>query len=214
VLGVILGLGTVAIVLVAAVQRSPRTNDTFPAPTNAALAGLKLRPRIVTIAKSQIGYRTDPASSYCNKYSAYWDAGTPGCPTGEAAEEWCADFAAWAWQKAGVHFAYGDSQGEIDGAAASFYEWGVRQGTWHPVRSGYRPRPGDVAVYGLDPVTLTAVHVAVVTGFSPGAASPNVVNGDGDRTGHSVVEKGLRQRLADARNADSVLSGYVSPLLR
>jgi hypothetical protein len=38
-----------------------------------------------------------------------------------------------------------------------------------------------------------------------------VVNGDGDRTGFSVVETGTDQALADAGNGDSALSGYVSP---
>ncbi len=35
-----------------------------------------LRARIVAAAESQVGYSTDPADTYCNKYSAYWNAGT------------------------------------------------------------------------------------------------------------------------------------------
>lgn len=186
--------------------------DAYPVPTKASLAGLSLRQRIVAIAESQVGYRTDPANSYCNKYSAYWHAGTPDCPGGNDQEEWCADFAAWVWQQAGALVTYQFATGDLNASAASFYQWGVRQGTWHPVGSGYRPQPGDVAVYGLNLARLTAAHVAVVTGFAPGAAGPDVVNGDGDRTGFSVVEKGADQYLADARKADSVLSGYVSPL--
>jgi hypothetical protein len=37
------------------------------------------------------------------------------------------------------------------------------------------------------------------------------VNGDGDRTGYSVVEIGTDQARADAGNGDSTLAGYVSP---
>jgi len=37
------------------------------------------------------------------------------------------------------------------------------------------------------------------------------VNGDGDRTGFSVVETGTDQVKADAGNGDSLLAGYVSP---
>jgi hypothetical protein len=72
--------------------------------------------------------------------------------------------------------------------------------------------PGDVAVYGLllgaDP---SAVHVAIVTDDPPGQPGPDVVNGDGDRTGFSVVETGSDQILADAGHDDSTLASYVSP---
>ena len=168
--------------------------------------------RIVALAQSQIGYATNLPSSYCNKFSAYWNAGTGACPSGEKSEEWCADFAAWAWHKAGVPFTYGYGPEEINGGAVSFYEWGVANGEWHPASSGYVASPGDVAIYGLslgaDP---SAVHVAIVTDDASGQAGPDVVNGDGDRTGFSVVETGTDQAIADAGNGNSSLAGYVSP---
>ncbi len=133
-------------------------------------------------------------------------------PGREPPREWCADFAAWAWQRAGAPVTYKLVNGDLNSSAASFYEWGASQGSRHPVGSGCLPQPGDIAVYGLDPANLTAVHVAVVTGFSPGAVGPNAVNGDGDCTGYSVVEKDANRYVADARNGDSVISGYVSPL--
>src|ERR1700722_5184450 len=46
--------------------------------TNAAAIS-PLRGRIVAIAESQIGYVTDPRSTYCNKYSAYWYSGADDC---------------------------------------------------------------------------------------------------------------------------------------
>ncbi len=169
-----------------------------------------LRARIVGIAESQLGYRTDPASSYCNKYSAYWQSGT-SCGPGLASEEWCADFAAWVWQKAGAVVTYQFVQGDLNSSSASFYEWGLAHRTWHPVGSGYTPQPGDVAVYGLDPATLIAQHVAVVTSDPPGNRGPDVVNGDGDRTGFSVVEAGTDQTQADVQGTGAPLSGYVDP---
>jgi hypothetical protein len=210
--GLILGAGALVIILVAILHEVFGNTDSFPVPSKATLAGLSVPQRIVAIAESQVGYRTEPSNSYCNKFSAYWNAGTAGCPTGEKSEEWCADFAAWAWQKAGVDVTYGYIPGEINGAAASFYEWGVANGEWHPVTSGYVALPGDLAVYGLslgaDP---SAVHVAIVTDDRPGQPGPDVVNGDGDRTGFSVVETGTDQVMADAGNGDSILAGYVSP---
>jgi hypothetical protein len=208
----IAGAGAVVIILAATLPRVSGDPDAFPVPSQAALAGLSEPRRIVAIAKSQVGYRTEPASSYCNKFSAYWHAGMPGCPSGESAEDWCADFAAWAWQIAGVHFTYGYGPTEINGAAVSFYEWAVANGEWHRAKRGYVAAPGDVAVYGLslgaDP---SAAHVAIVTGDRRGQRGPNVVNGDGDRTGFSVVETGTDQVRADAGNGDSRLAGYVSP---
>ena len=117
-----------------------------------------------------------------------------------------------------VPFEYGQQAGQISSAAISFYFWGVSHRTWHPVGSGYRPSPGDVAVYGLDLANDSAAHVAVVTGYQAGDRGPDVVNGDGDRTGFSVVETGTDQYQADTgskntgSNDTGPLAGYVAPL--
>ena len=210
----VLGLGAGAAILLATLHGVFATADSFPAPSQATLADLSTRQRIVAIADSQLGYRTDPSSSYCNKFSAYWSAGTADCPSGETAEEWCADFAAWAWQQAGVDLTYGYSPGEINGAAVSFYQWGVANDEWHPATSGYAASPGDVAVYGLSLGTgATATHVAIVTNDPPGQPGPDVVNGDGDRTGFSLIETATDQVQVptDAGHDQATLAGYVSP---
>ncbi len=175
-------------------------------------AGLSpLRARIVAIAQGQVGYRTDPAETYCNKFSASWNAGVDDCGNSNLDEEWCADFAAWVWKQAGAQVAYELAPGYLNGDSASFYVWGMDHGTWHPVGSHYSPQPGDVAVYGLDSTAVTAVHVAIVTGVTGDEAAPDVVNGDGDRTGYSVVEEGIQQAYADVKGRGARLSGYVSP---
>jgi hypothetical protein len=171
-----------------------------------------LRARIVSIAQGQIGYTTDPSNTYCNKFSAYWNAGVDDCGgNGNLDEEWCADFAAWVWKEAGAAVAYQLAPGYLNGDSASFYVWGTDHGTWHPAGSGYVPQPGDVAVYGLDTSAVTAVHVAVVVGTNGDNDAPDVVNGDGDRTGYSVVEVGNSQAYADVKGKGAPLSGYVSP---
>ena len=91
---------------------------------------------------------SDPSTSYCNRYSAYWRAGNLDCPAGSYQEEWYADFAAWAWQNARVHFSYGQHPAEINGAPVSFYEWEVANDEWwHPAPSGCLAAPRDVALY-------------------------------------------------------------------
>lgn len=110
-------------------------------------------------------------------------------------------------------FEYGQQAGQINSAAISFYYWGVDHGRWHPLGTGYRPRPGDVAVYGLDLSDDSAAHVAVVTSYQAGDRGPNVVNGDGDRTGFSVVESGTDQYYSDTEGTTTgSLVGYVAPL--
>ena len=111
-----------------------------------------LRARIVAVAEGQVGYRTDPSDTYCNKFSAYWNAGIDDCGNDNLDEEWCADFAAWVWKQAGAEVHYQLAPGYLNGNSASFYVWGTDHGTWHPVGSCYAPQPGDVAVYGLDTV--------------------------------------------------------------
>jgi len=170
-----------------------------------------LRQRIMSIAESQVGYRTDPSDTYCNRYSAYWSSGTDDCGNENLDEEWCADFAAWVWQQAGAAVVYRFQPGDLNSDTASFYLWGVDHGTWHPLSSGYVAQPGDVAIYGLDASTLEAVHVAIVVSDSAGAKGPDVVNGDGDRTGFSEVDYATDQHRADVRQPGGILSGYVSP---
>jgi len=173
-----------------------------------------VRARLASVAESQLGYTTDPANTYCNRFSAYWRTGQATCgDTGNLAEEWCSDFAAWVWRQVGVPFTYGFGRDDIGPAAISFYRWGLVHGTWHPVGSGYVPKAGDVAVYGLDRKDGIAAHVAVVIRMVPGDKGPNVVNGDGDRTGFSVVERGRNQSDSDTKgNNRSPLAGYTSPL--
>lgn len=170
-----------------------------------------VRARMLAIAESQIGYSTSPSNTYCNKFSAYWYSGASDCGNSNLDEEWCADFVAWVWKKAGVSLTYQYINGDLNSSSASFYEWGMAHGTWHPVGSGYVPQPGDAAVYGLNASTLVATHVALVLADVKGARGPIDINGDGDLTGYSRVEIQADEHFADARSHSVPLSGYVTP---
>jgi hypothetical protein len=176
-------------------------------------AGLSpLRTRIVELAIGQIGYQSDPPQTYCNKFSAYWYSGSSDCENANRDEQWCADFAAWAWRKAGVGFVYAYVPGELNSSSASYYEWGVRHHAWHPANSSYRPQPGDVAVYGLDTTSLVATHVGIVAGSVAGQRWPVVINGDGDESAFSIVEVRADERFALVHPNGAPLAGYVSPV--
>src|SRR4051812_27437025 len=99
--------------------------------------------QIVSIAKSQIGVKASPYGTYCNPYSAYWHVGSD-CGNGNRAMQWCADFVAWAWARAGITGLYGHG---INAAASSFETWGKSTGRWHPIGDGYAPQPGDAVEY-------------------------------------------------------------------
>jgi len=224
-LGPLVIVGLIAVVVTALTIGSSVTDSLLPAmrksqPVNFLREDIvkartisPLRGRIVAIAESQLGYRTSPPTTYCNKFSAYWDSGLNNCGSANLNEEWCADFAAWVWQRAGVKVVYRYRHGDLNSSAVSFYEWGVAHRSWHPIGSGYRPRPGDVAVYGLNVAALFASHDAIVINYSPGRRGPDAVNGDGNRTGFSVVELARHEYRADLHGQNAgLISGYVSPV--
>ncbi len=161
---------------------------------------------IASIAEGQEGVEDNPASTYCNKYSAHWVDGTK-CSNGNRAIEWCADFAAWTWQRAGVSFTYGSGSSDINASASSFYHWAVAHGTWHAAGSGYTPQPGDVAVYGSS--GAAAAHVGVVVGN--GSSGPNVVNGDWEIKYPSQFPTAVYYQTDESSEAGVSLAGYASP---
>jgi hypothetical protein len=189
-------------------RMDPGTSPSAPTTVPTPLVTSSLGSKIVSIAESQIGYQDSPMGSYCNPYSAYWNAGTSCSKGNDASEEWCADFAAWVWHHADVPFTYGYDTGDVNAAAVSFYQWGVANRTWHTAGSGYTPQPGDVVIYGLNtPTDTTADHVAIVTGGS--AKYPSVVDGDWwntDNNGNVVAAT----EQTTATGTDRI-SGYVSP---
>jgi hypothetical protein len=158
-----------------------------------------VREAIVRIANAEVGSATSPAGTDCNKYSAYWGSGSETCGnTGNRSIAWCADFASWVWRMAGGQFTRGTN--DINATARSFYSWGVAHGTWHPVRSGYTPQPGDVAYYAGP--SRADDHVGVV--ISMGSSGPNVVNGN--------WAHGVGYKANETSNGDNAyLAGYTSP---
>jgi hypothetical protein len=168
--------------------------------------GSTLGSTIASIAQGQEGVEDSPANTYCNPYSAYWGDGTT-CSNGLRAAEWCADFAAWAWQQAGVSFTYRYGSSDVNAGAKSFYYWALAHGTWHPAGSGYTPQAGDVAVYG--PSAADATHVGVVV--SNGTIGPNVVNGDWE-INYPALFPTLVDYQANERTEGGVsVVGYASP---
>ena len=134
------------------------TNPPDPVPSPTASA-------IVSVASSQVN--ADPDTGYfCNPYGP--------------CEAWCALFATWVWEQAGVPIPSYAFTGDIYGWSAA------RAGVLPPTAS---PLPGDAVLYGTGPwSTASSVHVGLVMQVWPDGA---VVTVEGDAgpaaTGHLAV---------------------------
>ena len=109
---------------------------------------------IVSSVASQV--QPDPDTGYyCNPYGP--------------CEEWCALFAAWAWQRGGVPI-------PSYGFTGDMYDWAAQHG--RVLAPTATPDPGDAVLYGTGPDSVyTSVHVAVVAQVWPDGA---LITVDGD----------------------------------
>ena len=104
--------------------------------------------RIVRVAESQIGQSEHPPGSNCTKYGP--------------CEEWCALFAAWVWQHAGVPMPGGTSPYAYSGTVDTWAK--ANRGRVLPPSA--RPAPGDAVLYGTGPTN--SAHVGIVERVFPG----------------------------------------------
>lgn len=130
-------------------------------------AGFAAGPSVVATAASQIGPDTaDGRGAYCNPYGP--------------CEPWCALFATWAWDAAGLtvpQFAF----------TGFVYDWALPRGEVLP--PGAMPGPGDGVLYGTGPQsTATSVHMGVVAQVWPDGAVDTVEGDAGpEPDGHMAV---------------------------
>jgi len=154
---------------------------------------------IAQVALKQVGVGDAPAATSfsgldCDPYSAMVGALSPnadGCGynTGLSVEDeneaWCADFAKWVWQQAGVT----TDVGALNAGAGSFYDWGHDQGKKLTVDGG-TPAAGDAVVFfppGAISLPAYGDHVGIVTGVNSGG-TVNLVNGDFLGTSNITVQ--------------------------
>jgi hypothetical protein len=159
------------------------------AAAKAAAGGTDLGSTIASIALGQVGVATTPAETSfdsvdCDPYSTLDAAFSPnadGCGPDAAHtvenqnEEWCSDFAKWAWSQAGVTA----DMNTLNAGASSFYTWALDQGET-PVADSGTPAPGDAVLF-YGPGTITsdsfADHVGLITSVNADG-TVDMVNGD------------------------------------
>jgi hypothetical protein len=124
---------------------------------------------IVAVAASQI--RADPVAGYfCNPYGP--------------CEPWCALFATWVWQRAGIPIPSIPFVGNV-------FTWAAQNtSVLSPTAT---PSPGDFVLYGTGPQTVsTAVHMGVVAQVWPDGAVTTIEGdaGPGPNGGYNVIMNG------------------------
>ena len=163
---------------------------TRAAATKAATAADSgLGAKIASLALGQVGLATTPAETSfdgvdCDPFSTLDAAFSPnadGCgpdathKVENQNEEWCSDFAKWAWAQAGVTA----DMNTLNAGASSFYTWALDNGQT-PVADSGTPAPGDAVLF-YSPGTVTAAkyadHVGLVTSVNADG-TVNMVNGD------------------------------------
>jgi hypothetical protein len=137
------------------------------APTPSAFApllpGSGSGGRMLQIAAAEVGQGEQPPGSNDSPRIAQYRMATAGSGVGP----WCAYFASWAAQQAGVPLGeVGQGFGSVDAVAG----WAQRTGRWTAAAPGVLPQPGDLIVWG-------ASHIGIVESVGPDG-SINTIEGN------------------------------------
>ncbi|HET9168417.1 MAG TPA: CHAP domain-containing protein [Actinospica sp.] len=190
--------------------------------TSTAYAGT-VGDAIESAVVSQIGAGpcSNTASGSTNGDAGYYATGTgqgnscshPGTASSPVdsgqTHAWCADFAGWSWQQAGVTV-----DGSLDDLASSFYDYGVAHGTWSST-----PHVGD-AVYFDSSIKGGNGHVAIVTAVNSNGTIDDVGGNEKDANGNWIVQHDVgwikaqpgSQVVWTENGANVYVQGYASPV--
>ncbi len=175
---------------------------------SAATASAVSGSTIAQDARAQLGNGPCGAGGYY----AHGTAQTSSCANGGEAHEWCADFAGWVWQQAGVtdfstDLTY-DGNHTIDNGASSFYNYGQKHGT-----VSMTPAVGDVVVYnygtGGNPPNW-ASHAAIVVQVNSNGTVDTVGGNSGG--GQGAVQTDNNEPRTGTTSWGDTISGYIAPV--
>jgi hypothetical protein len=168
---------------------------------------------IADIAEGQLG--AGPCG--WSPYDGYLATGThqtnscadPGNPNDGESQEWCADFAGWVWQQAGISDlstaeTYSGNY-DLDNGSASFYDYGEKHGT-----VSMTPAVGDAVVYNFGTngnAQNWASHVAIVVAVHADGTVDTVAGNSGDSVGADDDEP-----ATGTTSWGDQISGYIAPV--
>ena len=135
--------------------------------------------RILALETSQLGTGETPPGSNCNIYTGFFAGrgSSYGCAPTTRSEEWCSDFANWAWQWAGANV------GGISAWSFNFVVYGENHGTFFQGATN-NPQPGDAVVWG-DMGSSYGQHVGTVAAVYLGYIRVISGNDGNDQVGES-----------------------------
>jgi hypothetical protein len=130
-----------------------------------------VRDAIVAKAFSQVGVAESPLGSNT----------IPGNPYGSNSHSWCADFATWVWQQAGVSIPHYSFTGDI-------WTWGSNAANQGHVRAaGETPKVGDLVLYGTGPsTTATSTHVNIIVKVGASGSYATIGGNESDRVSYDA----------------------------
>src|SRR3954454_16604753 len=147
-----------------------------PASSVAPVGGGDAGSRMVQIARNEIGQAEQPPGSNESARIADYRSGTQVAAAGAP---WCAYFASWVANQAGVPL--GD-QGQGFGSVDQLYSWAQRTGRAYQAGSGQQPKPGDLIVFNE--------HVGLVESVLPGGQIQTIEGNSSDRVSERVHPAG------------------------
>jgi len=170
-----------------------------PSSTAGATGNLSaVRQTAVCLAQQELAAWQQPGvqpQELCKKYGADKGAAAPWC------EEWCADFISYLYKNAGYPL-----QPEPNwrvAAVSGIMAIGQKEQNfhWHPIGSGYVPRPGDISIR-KNGMSHTNLVISV---------SGNTITYIGGDEGSGPYGGANSKSVVQQSTSQGGLSGYVSP---
>ena len=158
--------------------------------------------KVLKIAEGEVGYlekasnsqldnkTANPGSNNYTKYGAWYGLNGPDAP-------WCAMFVAWCCSKAGVSTSIVPRTASV----SDFRDFAKNHNQFHS-KSGYKPQPGDIIIYGSGGSTHT--------GLVYGTDGSNVITIEGNTSSGNNADGGCCKKKSVPLN-DSWIYGYFSP---
>ncbi|MEZ5120013.1 MAG: CHAP domain-containing protein [Solirubrobacterales bacterium] len=129
--------------------------------------------RMLQIASAEVGQAEQPPGSNDSARIAQYRTATAGAGVGP----WCAYFASWVANQAGVPLG---EAGQGFGAVQSVAEWAQRTGRWTPAGAG-TPQPGDLVVWG-------ARHIGIVESVGADGSISTIEGNSSDRVSRRTYD--------------------------
>jgi len=167
-----------------------------PAPGSSASANCNAGDQnfggsVVDIAKQELALGAKESDNSYHKYT-----------TGRS-EDWCGWFVSWVFKEAGKPFTDGTNGGYAYSSVDALQAYAIRIGVYHKTSEGYKPKPGDIAIF-KEGAGSWASHVSIVVGYDSTTNTYTTIGGNETVGATHGVKLSTHSLTAD------YLSGFMS----